>query len=326
MIAITLGLLLILGVAGYLVASSRSFTESQKAYRQIENGRYAMDLLTEDLRHAGFYGELAALTGTPSGAAPDPCATDIATIEGALPVAVQGVGNAEATPSCVPDRVPGTDLLVVRRASTSTIPAASGIANGYYLQIGACKNQSTAFKFARYTSSVFDLMTKACASGTKAPLRQFRTFIYFVSPCSLPSGATTNCASNPTAAPIPTLSRMELGPNGFSVVPLVEGIENLQVEFGVDGSDTGKQDGAPDRFVVLPTPAQAAQWASVVAVRLHLLARNIEPTPGYVDSKTYQLGTAEPNVAGPLGDAYARHAYTGQVRLVNVSQRKERSS
>ena len=330
MIAITLGLLLIMGVATYFVNSSRAFNESQKAYRQIENGRYAMDLLTEDLRHAGFYGEVVMLGGTPSGSVPDPCATDIATVEAALPLAVQGLGNVEAgpgstpKPSCVNAIVAGTDVLVLRRASTTTVSATGGIANGYYLQVGACKSQTTPFKVARYTSTAFDLMTKACVAGNKAPLRQLRTFIYFVSPCSLPSGATGDCTANPSAARIPTLSRMELGPDGFSIVPLVEGIENLQFEYGLDGTGTGQRDGAPDEFAVLPTTA--AEWASVVAVRIHLLARNIETTPGYSDSKTYQLGTLESNPVGPLGDAYARHVYTGLVRLVNVSQRKEKKS
>lgn len=324
MVAITLGLMLIMAVAGYFVTSSRGFNETQKAYRQIENGRYAMDLLTEDLRHAGFYGEIVALGAVPSGAAPNPCATDIATIEAALPMAVQGVGNSEATPSCVPDRIEGTDMLVLRRVSTTAVPVASGVANGYYLQVGACKGQTTPFKLARYTSTVFDLETKACVAGTMAPLRQFRTFIYFISPCSLPSGAEGTCAANPGAARIPTLSRMELGPDGFSVVPLVEGIENLQLEYGLDGTGSGQRDGAPDQFAVLPATAQ--QWASVVAVRIHLLARNIETTPGHTDSKTYQLGTVEASPFGPLGDAYARHVYTGLVRLVNVSQRREKKS
>ena len=131
MIAVTLGLLLILGVTTFFVSTSRSFTEAQKAHRQIENGRYAMDLLSADLRHAGFYGEIASVGVVPAGAPPNPCATDLATLASALPIPIQGVAGTDTKPSCVPGRVTGTDVLVVRRAHTipspPPAPSAAGI-------------------------------------------------------------------------------------------------------------------------------------------------------------------------------------------------------
>src|SRR5512140_2742685 len=136
MIAVTLGLLLILGVTTFFVTTSRNFTEAQKAHRQIENGRYAMDLLSEDLRHAGFYGEVASVGVVPAGAPPDPCATDLTTLVAALPIAIQGVDDASAKPSCVPERVTGTDMLVIRRAHTIAIPASGAVSGGYYVQVG----------------------------------------------------------------------------------------------------------------------------------------------------------------------------------------------
>jgi type IV pilus assembly protein PilW len=314
MVAVTLGLLLILGVTIFFVTTSRNFTEAQKSHRQIENGRYAMDLLSEELRHAGFYGEIASVGVVPSGAPPDPCATDLATLATALPIAIQGVDGAGTKPTCVPERIAGTDVLVVRRAHTIAIPAASAASGGYYVQVGFCATQLPSFQLAQ---SGFNLMTKACDSATPAPVRQFHTSIYFLSPCSLPSGATGTCAANPTAPAVPTLTRMDLGPGGFALVPLVEGIENMQLEYGLDSSG----DGAADSFVVTPANTAAA-WASVVAVRIHLLSRNVESTPGYADTKTYQLGTAVANAVTP-GGAYARHAYVELVRLVNPSQRKE---
>jgi type IV pilus assembly protein PilW len=314
MIAVTLGLLLILGVTTFFVSTSRSFTEAQKAHRQIENGRYAMDLLSADLRHAGFYGEIASVGIVPAGAPPNPCATDLATLASALPIPIQGVAGTDAMPSCVPGRVTGTDVLVVRRAHTIPLPAASAVSGGYYVQVGFCATELPPFQLAQ---SGFNLMTKACDPAVKAPIRQFHTYIYFINPCSLPSGATGDCAANPSAPAVPTLTRMDLGPGGFTLVPLVEGIENMQLEYGLDGDG----DGAADSFVVTPANTAAA-WASVVSVRLHLLSRNVESTPGYTDTKTYQLGTVVSNTVTP-GGAYARHAYVEHVRLVNPSQRKE---
>jgi len=189
MIAVTLGLLLILGVTTFFVTTSRGFTEAQKAHRQIENGRYAMDLLGADLRHAGFYGEIASLGIAPAGAPPDPCATDVATLASTLPISIQGVAGTDTKPSCVPDRVAGTDILVVRRAHTIPLPAADAVSGGYYVQVSFCATELPPFQLAQ---SGFNLMTKACDPAVKSPIRQFHTFVYFISPCSLPSGATGN--------------------------------------------------------------------------------------------------------------------------------------
>jgi len=95
--------------------------------------------------------------------------------------------------------------------------------------------------------------------------------------------------------------------------PLVEGIENIQFDFGVD--NTG--DGAPESYLASPL---AADWQNVMAVRVNLLARNNETTPGYVDNKSYQLGS----VAIPAAaDNYKRHVYSELVRATNPSGRRE---
>ena len=51
---------------------------------------------------------------------------------------------------------------------------------------------------------------------------QFRTHIYFIANNDKPGDG------------IPTLKRAELGPGAFTIVPLVEGVENLQLEYGLD--------------------------------------------------------------------------------------------
>lgn len=321
MVAITLSLLLLLGLSAYFVTSSGSFSESERTSRQIENGRYAMHILSEEIRHAGFYGESASFGSAPT-AAPDPCSTTLATLVAALPMPLQGVdfepGTTDpsgALPTCVPGHVNGTDVLVIRRAQTTTIPAASAVSGGYYTQTSFCDSDSERFHLA---TTGFGLTQKDCA--TPAPIRAFHTRIYFVSPCSKGTGTGGACQSSDPA--LPTLKRMELGPGGWTLVPLVEGIENLQLEYGQDAS--APADGSPDGYTASPA-ATGAAWASVVAVRVHLLARNVTATPGFTDTKTYRLGAnadGSDNAVTP-GGAFKRHAFTGLVRVVNVSQRLE---
>jgi type IV pilus assembly protein PilW len=60
---------------------------------------------------------------------------------------------------------------------------------------------------------------------------------------------------------------------------------------------------------------------------LSLLVRSLDPSPGYTDRKTYELGRSDagvPIVAGPFNDGYHRRVYTGVVRLVNPSSRREK--
>ena len=55
MVSITLGLMILSGVLVVFVNTSAARNEVEKTSRQIENGRYASEVLSEDLRLAGFY-------------------------------------------------------------------------------------------------------------------------------------------------------------------------------------------------------------------------------------------------------------------------------
>src|SRR5689334_19544141 len=85
MIAMTLSLLVLAALTAAFVSSSRSRTEIEKANEQIENGRFALQILTDDLEMAGFLSsfdlDLAMAADppmTPPAAKPDSCATALA--------------------------------------------------------------------------------------------------------------------------------------------------------------------------------------------------------------------------------------------------------
>jgi type IV pilus assembly protein PilW len=340
MVGLVVGMLVLLVLSTVFVASSSNFAEAERSSREIENGRYATFILRDEIQHAGFYGEIGNVTGlelTPPIAVPatmpDPCATSVAAVTAALPLAVQGVDAPNATPTCLPDHVAGTDILVIRRSNTTNITAPSAVANGYYTQVSECATQSPVFMLAH---SGFNLTLKDCA--TTANVRQYHINIYYVSPCNVATGTNGACASSDLA--LPTLKRLELAPGGFSqAVPLVEGIENLQLEYGMDTKSL--PDGSPTCYVADPgldnsaicpamTPAYnwssaPANWSNVVALRVHLLARNTTITPGFTDSKSYQLGNlaaGTPNNVTP-GGGFKRHVFTAVTRVTNVGQRME---
>lgn len=323
MVSIAVGLFLLAGLAVLFQHQSSAQGELEKSSRQIENGRYALQLLRDDIELAGYNGEYSG-PGTVPGALPDPCATAAADLASALALPIQGVDAPTSTLPCgisAANHQDGTDILVVRHADVDVVSGAL-TAGQSYLQSGI-KNNALNFVIDQAVGTAlpasFDLKKKDGA--TAASVRKYRVHVYYVSPCSVPTNGSTCSAANTDdgGVSVPTLKRMELsvgsGAAQFSSMPLVEGIENLQIDYGVDS--TG--DGAPDSFVT--NPATVSDWSNVMALRVHLLARNNERSGGYTDSKTYHLGLA--GAAAARNDAFKRHVFSQLIRVVNPSSRRD---
>ena len=335
LIAVAIGLALLAGLSSMFVKNTQAQAEIEKAHRQVENGRYAIDLLAVDLRNAGYFGEFnPAQLATPA-ALPPACAATVDELEAGLAFAVQGQDGSAAGLNCLDDVRAGTDVLVVRRTATCVAgqagcePTAGG---GPFFQASLCNNASELN--SADVRDFYDLAlttdgltrhgrdcTAVAGSGALAALRRYRTHIYFV--------ANNNVAGDA----IPTLKRAELATDGanlrWDIVPLAEGIENLQLEYGLDLA----KDGVADLTAADPATANGctdaacavSNWRSAVAVRIHLLARNTQATPGYTDTKSYTLGLdadGEEHRIEPANDGYKRHVFQTQVALPNPAGRR----
>ncbi len=358
MIAMTLSLLVLAALTATFVANSRSRTEIEKANEQIENGRFALQILSDDLEMAGFLShldiDLAVAADTPMpipGAKPNPCAVTLASLRAALPMHLQGYNDLSALDSdlddCLTDFKAGTDIVVIRRVATCVGGSANCamVAGAPYFQAALCDTQLGSLNYADYfrlETTVANLNRTNRNCTTTAQRRQFLVHIYFI-------------ANNDLAGDnVPTLKRAELGATGgaiaFTIVPLAHGIEDLQVEYGID--TTG--DGAPDAFTSSGDTYDApgggagpfancaahaaeciANWRNTVAIRMNLLARNTSVTRDYVDSKVYILGanddgtercardTDDDGTCEAFNNGYKRHVYQTSVRLNNPAGRRE---
>jgi type IV pilus assembly protein PilW len=302
MVAMTIGLLILLGLGTLYVQNNRTQMEIERNSRQIENGRYALQLLVEDIRLAGYLGESHAIT--PASTLPtDPCSSTLSDLLAGVTVHVQGFNNDDGDLSCVTD-YRGGDVIVVRRAATCTSanPTEVGcpgiIASTPYLQTSSCSADTTPFLLDSDTANL--TLRPVNCSGT-ANIRRFLTHIYYI--------ANNNIGSDG----IPTLKRWELGGSN-NPVPLAEGIENLQFEYGIDNDNNG----TPDEYKA--TPANLGEWLNTMAVKVHLLSRNESASPGHTDGKTYNLGG---QALGPFNDAFRRHVYSSTAILYNPSGRRQ---
>lgn len=414
MIAMALGLVVTLAVLALFLNVSRTNTEMGKFARQLENGRLAVQLIENDLLHAGFWAGYVPTfdslvfdddPGDGPTAIPDPCAEyatwTVATRNDiiAVPVSIHDAppGTCEDA-DVVEGHVANTDILVVRYAencaqgepnceagavgtvyfqpsfcsetaqsasnNTITLAVTASSTNDAYVgntirirsgtgagQVRAITAYSGASKVATLASAwtvvpdnssvytfgsddrvldtaTFGLTGRDCA--TAVPLRRLISNIYYIRDHSESAGDG-----------IPTLVRARLtsvgGVPGYVVEPLIEGIEGLRFEIGVDDiSKTGEAvdiasaidwvdpderteaknrgDGVADRFcrVADLDPAsdvdgcEAAEGAlaNAVQVNMFVLARTVETTVGSTDSKTYCLATREAGGACPADYAF----------------------
>ena len=352
MVSIAIGLILLIGLVVMFAEQSKAQAELEKSSRQIENGRYAMQLLNDDVQMAGYYGEFSdAVSLALPASLPDPCSTTVSDLDAAMAFPVQGYAAPATTTgllSCInsANYVPGTDILVVRRVDSTPLTLAQAASSDPKGQVYLQSGLTVSGQFAKQmglgttaTTAVFNLQTRAkpatpttaAVAVQSAPLRKFLVHIYFVSPCSVMPGSI--CTSNSDGGtPIPTLKMVELTASGnatsMTTTPLVEGIERMQIDYGFDTT----ADGAPDSYAKSAT--SIADWSNVMTMQMYLLARNNESSSNYVDKKSYNLGSGRIAAAVSAtsaasatitlnGSQFKRRVFSQQIRLINPSARRD---
>lgn len=312
LVAIAIGLALLSGLVTIYVNGSRSNLEQERSVRQLDNGRYAMEVIGEDITMAGYYGDVVVeeLTFGPAAT----CATALADLgwnnaASSGPVAITGLNSGEAAAAaCLDSHLAGTPALLIRHVDTTRVQRTAVVAGTPYLQTSRCASDPVATKFilAAATSS-FTLLDRDCA--TFNTVQRYITRIYYVASCN-------ECGNDA----VPTLKVAELRGAAFVSVSLAEGVENMAFEFGFDTDANG----SPDVYRTgLSGTAGAADnnWSNVVAARVYLLTRTTEATPGFTSARTFNLGLA--GVRGPFNDAFKRRLYVMTNRLNNVSGPRE---
>jgi type IV pilus assembly protein PilW len=291
MVALLLGVVLSLGAVNLFLQSKRSFLEDEQTARMQEGGRYAQRYLSRELTMAGFYGGVLRGDDITSNLASgtDNCYDWLADTgqfmehrNNVVDSAGVEAGTGDSLPSaCLSSTdtiVPGTDVLVIRRASDSTFylrdetgtvttsPGFTGFDNGtVYLRLEDY-NVSTTLETGNNVT---------IPAGTKPmAVWKYRPQLLFVRDWSVTDGDG-----------VPALCRKELsGTTMGSTECLVEGVENLQVEFGIDTDG----DYVPDRYLAAPSDAELG---FAMSARIYILMRSADELPGYTNDKAYTLGS-----------------------------------
>ena len=208
MIASTLGLLILTTMITVFVSTSQTRNEVDKASRQIENGRFAIQAMREDIQLAAFYGDYLP-TSTITFTTPNPCTlvlNNMGYATGYVPVGIQGFdpavtsstnnsynyggGTESTTLSCLSNRMASTGVLVIRRVSTKQLKidndengtidtnvtnedATTGVtvaslAGAYYFQASNCADTPTEANYVMAKTTASFVLHGVKPAGTPA--------------------------------------------------------------------------------------------------------------------------------------------------------------
>lgn len=321
MIALALGVVIMLGVTQVATNNSATRYELDRSSRQMENAAFALREIENDLTNAAFWGEKSEENpGTFPPVCPDAVDVDPALneLKQSMGFPVQGWQLLEALGSnqFVCDNLgaiaptAGTDYLAIRRASSCAVgdPGCAAADTNFHLQVHSCTEDAT-------DAGTFDISTdltlinytqRDCA--TEAPIYRFLSRIYYIDD--------------------DRLMRAELVGTDYVETILVEGVEAMRLEYGMDRDGDGQVD-ATDGITLDPTDDPAApgtpkpaDWANVVMVRISLVVRNTKPSNGFVDTKAYTVAGEAYTVPAEF-EKHRRQVYSRTVGLRNVAGRRE---
>jgi len=288
MIAMALGLFLVAVIVNILMDNKQSFVATKKLSRLQENGRVAIQMISGDLKRAGYMGgnsDRENIVGTAGQVLPVDlsCATGDTTWGRMIELPTSGLNDDNTGYSCIPDSdyVRG-DILTVRYASPWLSTAFAD--DSLYLR-------SSIFEGKIFAGSDEDNTDNGVIDEPQS-VHDLIAYAYYIGD----SGRSCNGAA------VPSLFREVLSSEGRPVAQeIIPGIEHFQVQYGLNGRYLNADD------LVL------TDWADVITVRLWFLARSECAENGYADSKIYKLGDVEYEPA----DAFRRQLYSSVVMLRN---------
>jgi prepilin-type N-terminal cleavage/methylation domain-containing protein len=308
MVALAIGAFLMIGAVTVFMQSRSTFRVTESLARLQENARFALEAMEPDIRMAHYWGltattsniENRAASTDANGPGPDTCGNNF-TID--LDRAIAGSNNSY-TFACAGTPVVETnsDTLVVRRASED--PETLPLSGANTLRTQTVRGTANSEIFVGAASPAdFNVVTS----------QTHRLLVngYYVS------------RSSSLGATVPSLRVHTLLADGtMQNQELVVGVEDMQVQFGVDtdAPDTINR-GSIDRYVnsddALITPGNAGfnPNAVILAVRLWLRVRAERPENGFTDTATYTY--ADQNF-GPFNDGFRRFLLTKTIYLRNA--------
>ncbi|WP_394129755.1 PilW family protein [Shewanella maritima] len=298
MVALVIGLFLTAGVFSMFSMSSSNVTTTSQFNQLQENGRIALAILDRDISQVGFFGDM---TGTDLSGA---------TIDNVVPAANDCIGSGLNNAS-LPNNQPanfrflwGYENTVSANvlgclASSNVKPSTDVLQLKRLIGPSTTPNGSNFFVSASNSKAVFFSGLLPSESEPSARTWEYQHHVYFID----------------DEDDVPVLSRKNLTKNGMNNdEQLVQGIENIRYLYGVDS--TG--DSTPEQYLAASNITSNI-WDNsglrrIVAVKIFLLVRSIQPDWSYTNKTSYSLGDKD---VAPPDDNFRRKIMSSTVYLEN---------
>lgn len=310
MIAITLGLILLAGLIQFFIGSKQSYQVLGSINGMQENGRYALRVISDSLHAADHWGGVESddVGGTPAVTGIGSCnaAWILDTAEGIR--GFEGAASAPLPTGCIAaaDYLANTDAFVVRHAGGTYFPGATANANASGANIWV----NTTIGGSAILSAGSAIAVTDVNGLYHYP---YNVDAYFIRPCSVRAG-TACAATDDGGKPIPTLVRLTLQGNTLVEQTLVSGVEQMQIEYGVDTNADTNAD-----FYASASAITNAQWAQVASVRISLVVRS-DQRGKIADTSTYTLPGGYSHTPATSDQSYARKVFTRLIQIRNRSR------
>ena len=347
MISLLLGLMLTAGMIQVFGSNRQTYEFTQGLSRIQENARFALDHMAYNTRMAGYSGCLSDVNVYNNLTTPTDFRDDLQNgLQGhnANGTAVGQAFTAAATdpapssdvnawtpalPAQLNNRViPGSDVLVVRGVGGTPHPLVSPFNNsaqlfvadphdfvlGEILVVTDCQKASI-FQLTGVTGTGFGVNLVHSNNNTYSPgnasptwgpeqdyglgaeVARLQTFAFYI-------GRGAN--NRPSLFQL-RLQRQSDTLAGFQPEELIEGVDSMQIRYGLDVDEDGAADGWQSAETI-------ADWSSALSVEISLLARATDEYGSETDTLVYNLGGTQFN---PVDDRRLRQVFSTSVGVRN---------
>ncbi len=281
MIAVTLGLLLTLGIINIFLSSKRGYRVQDSIGRMQENSRYTIDYLARAVHLADFWSgvpvncisTIGSISYTGSGGCD--AAWLINPLDGLHGYAGGATAPTGMPTGCLSNYVPNSDVLVVRgidpdeQFASAVLSSTDTLSNGKYFVRAAAGTEARLFDAsiaANRSAAAAALPDDANSPGDVLNYR-YQVFVYYLATFSGDNS--------------PTLFVWRMQQDQMVREPLVAGVEMMRFEYGVDTN----ADLVVDRYQVA---ADVTNWANVLTVRMSVVLRG-NAVDKLIDGDSYTL-------------------------------------
>lgn len=324
MVSLAIGLFIILGVLVVYVGGIRSYSVNDALSRVQESGRFAIEFIARDVRVAGFQAGCDSVNNLLNESGSN-YSEDLHLLGGGI----KGWDNSAGTfASELSNYEAGTDVILLKNTATGTaltatgntpkiantinLDSASGIAAGEIILVADAQGCDL---FQNRSDANATALTRGASNNNPGPgnknpgknsfshrydgdldIFRFKARLYYI-------GQGGNGR--------PALRRITLSENGIleGDAELVSGVEDMQIEYGVDTDGDQSVD-------VYQDAASLPDWEQVLAARIYLLVAG--ETGNVLEIATDSL--PEPFDAVDTSDKRLRKVFTSTVALRNRLQ------